>query len=402
MYKLYTNIVLYPRRILKEIEPWIDSKEIIVVTGMRRTGKTTLLKMIYDKVDSTNKVMLDMENIIEQRVFDEVDFNNVWLNLASFGIDKKKKAYIFIDEIQAAPEVVKVVKYLYDHYDVKFFLTGSSSFYFKNMFPESLAGRKVVFELFPLSFDEFLTFKELDISFPEDFERKESTKTVVLYEKVKKYYEEYLMYGGFPQVVLADDIRRKESHIKDIFSSYFEKDVRSLADFRSMKVFRELMFLILQRVGSKLNITRLSSELGVTRETVYSYLSFLEGTYFLFMVPPYSGNVDREVSGAKKIYVCDTGILNLFGRVGEGRLLENAVYLNLRKYGKLCYYQKRRGGEVDFVLPEAGIAFEVKSRGIRADYDRLRKLAERMGIDRYFVVSKDYVDEKGIIPACAI
>ena len=102
------------------------------------------------------------------------------------------------------------------------------------------------------------------------------------HEKVMKFFEEYLAFGGFPQVVLADDESKKKLFLKDIFTSYFEMDVRKMADFRQMSAFRDMLLLLMQRVGSKLEISKLSSEIGVSRETVYSYLSFLEGSYFIF------------------------------------------------------------------------------------------------------------------------
>ncbi len=194
------------RRIIQlELEKQITSREIVVLTGMRRTGKTTLMRMIYDSINSENKVFLDLQNILDQKLFDEIDYNNIFANLKSYGINPAKKVYIFIDEIQFKPEVAGAVKYLYDHYDVKFFITGSSSFYLKNLFPESLAGRKVTFELFPLFFEEFLTFKNISIEFTNNFNEKSISKNFIEYQKLSKYYEEYIKFGGFPQVVLEKD-----------------------------------------------------------------------------------------------------------------------------------------------------------------------------------------------------
>ncbi|MFQ5640756.1 MAG: ATP-binding protein, partial [bacterium] len=290
---------------MENIEPQLAAREIIVITGMRRVGKTTLLQMIYDEIESDNKVFLDIENILEQKVFEEVDYNNIWANLQTYGIVHQEKAYIFLDEIQAMPQIVKAIKYLYDHYDVKFFLTGSSSFYLKNVFPESLAGRKMVFELFPLTFEEFLWFRGVERKAHHSFREKGKNKNAISYEKTKKLFEEYLAFGGFPQVVLADGEAQKKLYLKDIFTSYFEMDVRRLADFRQLSAFRDMLLLLMQRVGSKLEISKLASEIGISRETVYSYLSFLQGTYFIFLIPPFSRNVDREVSGTKKVYFCD-------------------------------------------------------------------------------------------------
>jgi predicted AAA+ superfamily ATPase len=131
-------------------------------------------------------------------------------------------------------------------------------------------------------------------------------------------------------------------------------------------------------------------------------LAFLEGTYFIFLVEPFSRNPDREVSGARKVYFCDNGFLSLVGRVSEGSLLENAVYLNLRKHGAVRYYQKRTGPEIDFVIPDKGLAVEVKSRGNDRDMARLDKLAEAMGLAERYIVSREYTDGRGIIPATEI
>ncbi|MBI2966760.1 MAG: ATP-binding protein [Bacteroidetes bacterium] len=391
----------YRRTILKHIDSQINTKEIIVITGMRRVGKTTLLRMIYDLIPGKNKVFLDLENILEQKIFEETDFNNILNNLKPYGINQNEKSYIFLDEIQVKPEIVNALKYLYDHHNIKFFVTGSSSFYLKNLFPESLAGRKVIFELFPLDFDEFLTFKnvEHETSIESDFMQKEQNKNFIKCEKLKKFYDEYLTYGGFPQVALADNNEQKKIYLNDIFNSYFEKEVRALADFKKITVFRDMLILLMQRTGSKLDFTKLSSELGVTRETIYSYIAFLEGTYFIFLLSPFSNNADKEVSGAKKVYLCDTGFLTHLAKIPEGSLLENSVFLNLRKYGKLNYYQRRSGPEIDFILPEKKIALEVKSKASARDYFNLAKTAGSIGIKEFYVTSGMFSYETGIIPA---
>lgn len=392
----------YPRNILKEIEDQLDNKEIIVITGMRRVGKTTLLQMIFDEIPSKNKVFLDIENVLDQLIFEEIDFNNIWANLKPYGITNQKKAYIFLDEIQARPGIVIAIKYLYDHYDVKFIVTGSSSFYLKNLFPESLSGRKLIFELFPLDFSEFLIFKGLEIKFYSTFKEIEKDKNKIRFEKTKKLYEEYLKYGGFPQVVLADDEKQKQRYLSDIFNSYFEKDVRTIADFRNIAAFRDLLLLLMQRVGSKLDITRLSSEIGVSRETIYSYIAFLEGSYFISLVKPYSRNVDKEVSGTRKIYFCDNGIVNYLGKVSDGSLLENAVFLNLRRFGKLNYYQKRSGAEIDFILKEQSVAIEVKRTGNNMDLKKLSRVAVSLGLKESYIITQTFVAGDGMILACDV
>jgi hypothetical protein len=391
-------MVFYERTIHKEIRKWADKKTIIVVTGMRRTGKTSLLRMLFDEAPGKNKVFLDMENPVSQMVFREKDYDNIPANLKAYGIDIRETAYVFLDEIQAMPELVLAVKYLFDHYGVRFYLTGSSSYYMKNLFPESLAGRKTVFELFPLSFQEFLTFKGAKKEYHETFLEKDEGKNAVAYEKTIKFFQEYLDYGGFPGVVLAESTEEKTALIDDIFRSYHQKDVKSLADFRETAKLQELIFLLLQRTGTKLDVTKLSSELGLTRQTVYSYLAFLEATYFISLVSPYTQNIDREISGTKKIFVCDTGILNRFARIDQGNILENAVYNNLRTKGDVHYYQKRTGIEIDFILKDAGCALEVKETGSIQDRKKLISMAEMLKLKENYVITKKYTGEKGFIP----
>jgi hypothetical protein len=300
------------------------------------------------------------------------------------------------------PAIVPIIKYLYDHYDVKFILTGSSSFYLKNLFPESLSGRKIVFELFPLDFEEFLIFKGKEREFSRDFHSKDSYKSEIRHERTKNDFEEYLHFGGFPGIVLTEDESRKKALLSDIFTSYFEKDIRQMADFKNMTAFRNLLMLLMQRVGSLLDITKLSSEAGISRDTVYSYLAFLEGTYFISLIRPYSKNVDREVSGRRKVFLCDNGFLSLFSKVSQGSLLENAVYNNLRKYGDINYYQRRSGVEIDFILPEHSLALEVKNTGTNHDLRKLEKLAASIGMENHFLISQNYAGLDNAIPASIV
>lgn len=393
--------MIYKRRLLDVIQSHIEDKEIIVLTGMRRVGKTTLYRIIFDQIKSQNKIFLDLENPLEQKIFEEIDYNNILFNLKRLNINPAKKIYMFLDEVQAMPTVIKAIKYLYDHYEIKFFLTGSSSFYFKNLFPESLAGRKFVFELYPLDFQEFLIFKNSPIDFHLKFSEKILNKNLIAYEKKKKYYDEYMDYGGFPEVVLSESLELKKLRLTDIFKSYFEKDVTLMADFREVKAFRDVILLLLQRAGAKIDISKLASEVGVSRETVYSFISFLENTYFISLISPFSRNVDREVSGSRKVYVCDNGFLNHFTRVSEGSSFENAVFLNLRKYGKINYYQKRSGAKIDFILNEEK-AFEVKTKSTPGDFSRLQRTACALGMKEYYIVSAHFDPSEYAFPALVL
>lgn len=393
--------MIFPRKIDKELRKQLNSKEIIILTGMRRTGKTIAMTGLFNTIQTKNKVFLDLENPLNRKIFEETNYDNIWKNLENFGMSNKEKSYIFLDEIQRMRRIPSVIKYLYDHYDVKFFLTGSSSYYLKNLFSESLAGRKVIFELFTLDFEEYLIFQGKNKEFFSDFKEKEEKKNEVALGIYEKYYDDYLEYGGFPKVVLEKDIGQKKKLLNDIFSSYFEQDVKTLADFKNIDKLRDLIILLSARVGSKIEITKISSELGVSRETIYGYLSFLENTYFIFLPKPFSRNADREISGARKVYFCDTGILNIMGKISSGIIFENAIFGSLKNYGKINYYQRRTGVEIDFVLNEK-IGFEVKNQGGSFDVKKLDRLGKSAGLEESYVISKKYSKDKGVILAMDI
>jgi uncharacterized protein len=393
--------MIYPRKIEEELKKQLDSREIIVLTGMRRTGKTVLMNSLFSLIQSKNKVFFDLENPLNRKIFEEDNYDNIWKNLEKFNVTSKEKLYIFLDEIQLMPKVSSAIKYLYDHYDIKFFLTGSSSYYLKNLFSESLAGRKIIFELYPLDFEEYLVFQEKPVEFLRDFQEKEKRKNKISFSLYEKQYDDYLDFGGFPKVVLEKDIEQKKKLLNDIFSSYFEQDVKSLADFKNVNKLRDLIILLSARVGSKIEISKLSAELGVSRETIYNYLSFLENTYFIFLIQPFSRNTDREVSGARKVYFCDTGILNILGKISSGSIFENAIFRSLKNYGKINYYQRRTGAEMDFVVDEK-IGFEAKNQGGKFDVKKTVKLSKSIGLKNSYVISRKYSQDEGVILAMDI
>ena len=382
---------IYPRELGPTLTKEIGLPRIVILTGMRQVGKTTLMRHIFDSIKVPHKVFLDLENPLNQKIFEEENFDNIISNLEQLDFSLGRKSFIFLDEVQLAPKLVKAIKYLYDHYRIKFFLTGSSSFYLKNLFPESLAGRKIIYELFPLNFAEFLVFKGKKKHLSNGFSAKVKGRNKVSFELYKNFFAEYLEFGGFPTVVIEKNRARKKQILEDVFKSYFEKDVKSLADFRELGKLRDLILLLTNRVGSKIEISKISSEIGISRETVYSYLNFLEKTYFIFLVSPFAKRVDGEVRGAKKVYFCDSGLLNYLGRVSEGAVFENAVFQNLRKYGTLNYYERYKGPEIDFILNKK-IAIEAKIKADSHDLKKLKRIAKDLRLKGFYLVVKDYVE----------
>lgn len=381
----------YRRQIYQQLEAELQTKEITVITGMRRVGKTTALRHLYDLIDSKNKTMLDMENPIHRKIFEEENYDKVWNNLAEFDISNKSKSYIFIDEVQNLPDLSRVVKYLYDHWDVKFFLTGSSSYYLRNLFPESLAGRKIIFELFPLNFSEFLVFKQVKRNERHSFSEMAAGKNIISHEKLVSYYDEFMKFGGFPSVVLEENQERKQQMLSEIFTSYFEKDAKNLADFKDMSKLRDLILLLVPRVGSRIEVEKLAKTLSVARSTIYGYLSFLEQTYFITLLPKFSTNIDRQAAGSKKLFLCDLGLINVLGKASQGQLFEQSVFQNFRNNKNLTYYNKEGGNEIDFIL-DGNTALEVKYSVSMKDIDTLKRRSQSLNINESFVITHQFND----------
>lgn len=381
--------MLYKRDLSGKLEKYLEATEALVITGMRRVGKTTILKQLYEKIESSNKAFYDFENTLHIRKFEKLDYDKIWNSLEEDGVSKNKRAYIFIDEIQNFPKISSIAKYFIDHYETKFFLTGSSSYYLKNLFPESMAGRKYIFELFPLTFKEFLVFKESEFPKNPDF---------FSHNKYISVYEEYLKWGGFPGVVLEKDEKQKILKLEDIFNSYFEQDVKSLSDFRELSTVRELIILLSTQIGSKTDVSKLAVSLKISRETIYSYLNFLEATYFISLLPLYSKSKFRQSAGSKKVYFCDSGMANFLGRPSQGQLFEQSVFQNLRPTHKLAYFDKGRGSEIDFIIDEK-TAIEAKVTATKRYTSNLEKRAKSININIFKVATLNFSELDNTVPA---
>ena len=379
--------MLIERDLFKKIKPYLAASGAVVITGMRRVGKTTMLRQIMEEIKSENKVFLDMENPANRKYFEEDNYEKILNNLIFLGLDSGKRGYVFLDEIQFVKNIPSVVKYLSDHYKIKFFLSGSSSFYLKNLFSESLAGRKYIFELFPLNFQEFLRIKGAKIN--TKAVKEETSLSIAVFENISRYYDEYLLYGGFPAIAQIESIQEKKKALEDIFSSYFQLEIIQIGDFRKVNVVRDLMLLLMERTGAKIDIQKISRELGVSRETISNYIAFLESTYFISLVRPFSRNRDTEIRSMPKFYLCDTGLANHFSRISEGALFENAVFNALRERGEVNYYQKKSGVEIDFIIDKK-YAYEVKIKAYEQDIKKLAALSKELKLKDYRIISRKY------------
>jgi predicted AAA+ superfamily ATPase len=352
---------------------------------MRRTGKTTLVKQLMAQCDIPQKHYFDLERIDVRALFAEPNYETIVQALTRQGTDFSRKVLICIDEIQLVPNLPSVLKYLYDTYDIKFIVTGSSAYYMKNRFSESLAGRKKIFEIYPLNFGELLSFKGVKTP-PLDV--KAATRFIPAeFERLKSYYDEYVDFGGFPEVVLAESREEKKDLISEVLSSYINFDLTSFSDIRNPNNLFKLIKLLSRSIGTKLDISKLTSITGMARQTVESYLYLLESSYLIRTIPVLSNSPDREIVKARKVYFLDNGIASLSGDLGSGSKFENAVFNQLLHKGELAYYQLKTGREIDFILDQKQ-CFEVKETATESDLKNTQSLAKNLDISESYVVGR--------------
>ena len=373
------------RPVFSELSRHLSVKEVTVITGMRRTGKTTALRYLLEKVPHGNKLYLDLERLEFRRIFFKGSFAEMQADIEFLGFDFSREGVLAIDEVQLVPEAVSFIKYFHDHHQVKFVVTGSSSFYLKNRITESLAGRKRVFEIFPLDFIEFLRFKGVDETalWPTRF----SSFRPIVHARFQQWYEEYLTFGGFPQVVLADQKERKEQMLKDILNSYLELDVRILSDYSVIDDLFRLAALLSSRIGDKLDYQKIGVLMGISRHKVKDYVQLFEATYFLHLISPFVRNPDRSIAIQPKIYLADNGLVNQLANIGSGAVFENAVANQLLRIGRVQYFQLKTGQEIDFIL-DGETAVEVKETPTPSDGNTLTKRASGLGIERTMLVGR--------------
>jgi predicted AAA+ superfamily ATPase len=375
------------RSIYAELLLHSKKKLITVITGMRRVGKSTAVKYILKHVEHTNHIYLDCERVEIRILLNTPNYEEIKKELELMGLDLAQPAIIAIDEIQLVENLPSVIKYLYDTYQIKFIVTGSSSYYMKNKFSESLAGRKRIFEMFPLSFKEFLDFKNVEVINEAKYVWKPFNKA--WYLKYKDLYAEYIRFGGFPEVVLEEREEDKIELLKDIINSYIELDVKLLSDYTISEDLYKLVKVLASRTGNKVDYTKISSITGINRQKVASYIQLLEYTYLIYQATPFTKNIDKEISQQTKLYFADTGILNVLAgdQLSGGQVFENAVAIQLKNIGTLQYYQKKSGQEIDFII-NGKIAIEVKETPILQDKQTVEQRALAIDIEKHHVIGR--------------
>ncbi|MCK5039630.1 MAG: ATP-binding protein [Candidatus Aenigmarchaeota archaeon] len=327
----YTTTSIKRPKYLDKISRNIKSKNVIVLTGLRRVGKTTLLKQtIIELLKETNRknifyVSLDNFELNNHRIKEIID---KYRQMNAIPTDQK--AYIFLDEITYKDTFQQELKNLYDMTNLKLIVSSSSASVLKDK-KAFLTGRTKTIEVMPLDFKEFLEFRNLK---PKQYD----------YALLKNHFDQYLKMGGMPEYVLTQDI----DCLKELVENIVYKDIIAYHNIKDRGVVFDLLKLLSERVGKRLTYNKLSNVLKISVDSVRRYISYFEETYLIHIISKH-GSPNEKITAPKKIYFCDTGIRNILTGFKEtGSLFENIVYLRIKDENP-SYYMKDTI-ELDFVF----------------------------------------------------
>lgn len=376
-------------RIIKDRLPSSEERTLVLLTGARQTGKTTLLKLSYPLLTYFN--------------LDAIEYREQLSRVSTFSWGRDVGNAV-IDEIQKEPELFDKIKFAFDERDINFsVLSGSAQILLLKKVKETLAGRVIIFELFPLMLcelvysddkkiqqlliDELIKCKEASSVF-------ESKPAVLLGSKWDESFqpEEYLIrWGGMPALINIKDEVRKRAWLRDYSVTYLERDLGDLARMNDLMPFRKFQQLAALCSSNLLAYSELARDAGIGTETARRYLEYLRISYQLVLLPPYHKNLTSSLIKTPKLYWLDNGLLRQLSGLGfdvmNGQLYENYVASEMIKYLRsvqkteaLSFYRTRSGMEVDFCLETEGglIGIEVKNRQTidKSDYSSLKRLQE--------------------------
>ena len=358
---------LYKRHVTDKIQPYLGDETILVILGARQVGKTHILHYIenYLKEQQHKTFYYDLEfpdllSLLNQGT------DAFLVDLTSKGYVKSEHIFVFIDEIQYLDNPSSFLKLIADHYkNIHLIVSGSSTFDIKTKFTNSLAGRTLTFEVFPLSFEEFLIFKE---SVYTNITKLSSAGLTYIH----MLYTEYVTYGGYPKIVLEPNVVKKQQHLLQLIDTYVRKDIRDLADITDITKFNNMLKVLAAQSGQLLNVSALSRETNISQPTLHKYLSILEETFIIKRIVPFSHSPSVEISKNPKIFFLDSGLQSLlwlgnFPTTLLGTIFETNVFSELVKLygrGSIRFWRTKSGQEIDFVVektPGSLLPIEVKT-----------------------------------------
>ncbi len=360
----------------------LETPEILAIVGPRQSGKTTMINNILSKLENVKSVSFDDQNILNMFEKSAEDFIQIYI---------KDNKYLFIDEFQYAKNGGKILKFIYDSFafapdgkKIKIIISGSSVLDLTVRAVKYLTGRILVLNLYPFNFREFLSAKDLDYlklfdAQKNKFNLGEFTNIEIseeAHQKLLKYYEEYLIFGGYPRIVIEENYEIKKDLLKNIYNTYFLREVRDILGLIDDYKLGNLIKGLALQIGNLIEYNELSAVSQYSYVSLKKYLNFLEKTYVCKFIRPFFKNRRTEIVKNPKVYFLDTGLRNsivndfryLKDRVDKGALLENGLAAQFIKQGiDFNFWRDKAKNEIDFILQlahEKIIAVESKS-GLR-------------------------------------
>lgn len=384
------------REIEGRIRKWCDRRQVIPITGCRRSGKTTMMYIIIrtllETVPRENILFIkcDDDRIQEGNVIEDARNKHVEL------FNPVGKIFIFLDEVQELDNWERTVKRIYDlETDVKIFLTGSRLL--KSELSTSLAGRFVYFDMYPFSFREYLSARKIEIG--------DEIRMISRKNEIRHCLREYLQWGGFPEIILEDEPEMKKELLKFYSDSILYRDVIKRSNIKKADKVEKLKSYLLANISNLHKCSRIAEHLGISPDTVSGYLHAMEEAYFFFSVPFFSFSLRSQQFNPKKIYCVDTGIRNSAGfrfSSDMGRLYENLVFMHLKRIHNEIYYWKYPAGEVDFLLKDeqriSGIiqvCYDV-SAAERREVRSLLAALDQFGLEKGTIITGETKEQRKI------
>lgn len=345
-FHLSENFDVKPRN----IQPPIDTKKIITLIGVRRCGKTSIfyhmINQLIRKIEKTKILFLNFEDERFELNSDELDLIlQAYMEL--YPSYKLSECYFFFDEIQNIPNWEKFIRRMYDTISKNIFITGSNSKLLSSEIATSLRGRTLNFEIFPLSFKEYLSFKDIEVDFY-------SSKSLAF---IKNAQESFLKNGSFPEILFLEEIYANKT-LQEYFNVLLYKDLAERYNITNTVALKFFLKRIISSSTKQISINKIFNELKssgikIGKNTLYEFLEYVQNIYLALTLQKYDNSLINKELGEKKIYSIDIGLNNAteFKFSDDiGKSLENAVFLELKRKEFDIYYYRTSKSECDFLV----------------------------------------------------
>ena len=383
---------LYKRKIFDQIQPYVGDDTVIVLHGARQVGKTHILFYLRNTLTALGKKVFYYDLEYPDLLSDLNKGVEVFVSdLTGKGYIEGEEVYVLIDEIQYLDNPTSFIKIIADHYkNIHLIVSGSSTFDIKSKFKDSLAGRTTSFEIFPLSFEEYLEFKEIEY-IPSKVQSPSGIATLI------QRYREFVIYGGYPKVVLEPIEEKKKQYLLQMIDTYIRKDIRDLAKITDIKKFNNMLKVMASQSGQLLDLASLSRETTISFPTLQKYITILEETFVIKRVSPYSKSPSVEISKNPKIFFFDSGLqsilwFNSFQKTLLGSIFETNIFGELvKKFGRsaIHFWRTKTRQEIDFIVEHSNgsvLPIEVKINFQRFNPKAIETFARKYNVRNWKVI----------------